>query len=233
MCAMTHLYVCQEAFVRVPWLIDTCYDWFIRVPWLICIFFACEKACPGRKGSLGCVYVALCCRVLQCVAVCYNMLQCVAVCCNVLQCTAVYCSVLQWAAPPQKERGSKVHTCAVTQSLMCHDALICVPLLVRTCVRERRTCVWERRHARERRRLWGSCLYNVSLIRVPWLIRMCAMPHSYVCHDSFICVSWLIHTRAITHSYYARWHSHIYICVCHDSFIRVPWLIHTCATIHS
>jgi len=27
----------------------------------------------------------------------------------------------------------------------------------------------------------------------PWLIHMCAMAHSYVCHDSFICATWLIH----------------------------------------
>ena len=37
---------------------------------------------------------------------------------------------------------------------------------------------------------------------------MCAMTHSYVCHDSFICVPWLIHMRAMTHSY-----------VYHDSFL--------------
>jgi len=55
-----------------------------------------------------------------------------------------------------------------------------------------------------------------------WLIRMCAMTHSYVCHDSFICVPWFIHMCAMTHSY-----------VCHDSFICVPWFIHMCAMTHS
>jgi len=78
---------------------------------------------------------------------------------------------------------------------------------------------------------------------------MCAMTHSYichdsfqcdshhthvwcsrippfclcrVCHDSFMCVPWLIHKCAMTHSY-----------VCHNSFISAPWLIHMFATTHS
>jgi len=32
-----------------------------------------------------CLFVAVCCSVLQCVAVCYSVLQCVAVYCSVLQ----------------------------------------------------------------------------------------------------------------------------------------------------
>jgi len=43
-----------------------------------------------------------------------------------------------------------------------------------------------------------------AFICVPWLIHMCAMTHSYVCHDSFIyafCVPWLIHMCAMTDSY--------------------------------
>ena len=63
----------------------------------------------------------------------------------------------------------------------------------------------------------------------PWLIHIfgilldiCAMTHSYVCHDLFVRVRWLIHTCAMTHSY-----------VYHDSFMRVPWLIHTCTMTHS
>jgi len=51
---------------------------------------------------------------------------------------------------------------------------------------------------------------------------MCAMTHSYVCHDSFICVPWLNHLCAMTHSY-----------LCHDWCIYVPWLIHVWAMSHS
>ena len=39
--------------------------------------------------SLLPLYVAVCCKVLQCVAVCCSVLQCAAVCYNVLQCVAV------------------------------------------------------------------------------------------------------------------------------------------------
>jgi len=69
---------------------------------------------------------------------------------------------------------------------------------------------------------------------VPWLIHMCAMTHSHVCHDSFTCVPWLmwrIH----------RWQTHFssaYLSapcknVWYDSFTSVPWLIHMCAMTHS
>jgi len=80
----------------------------------------------------------------------------------------------------------------------------------------------------------GATTVAVVLVCVPWLILMCAMTHSYVCHDSmmqavavarlqlpwysylchdsFICVSWLIHMCAVTHSYVSVTHSY----VCHD-----------------
>jgi len=88
-----------------------------------------------------------------------------------------------------------------------------------------------------------------------WLIRMCAMTHSYVRHQSFICVPWLIHMCDMTHAH-ATWlvrtvrgllHMFVYfirmcydalICdmthsyVRHDSFICAPWLIHMCAVTH-
>ena len=52
-----------------------------------------------------------------------------------------------------------------------------------------------------------------------WLIHLCAMTHSYVCLDLFICVPCLIHMCAMPHSY-----------VCHASLIHLTWLIHTCDT---
>jgi len=42
------------------------------------------------------------------------------------------------------------------------------------------------------------CQNECLKICVPWLIHMCAMTHSYVCHDSFISVPWLIHICAMT-----------------------------------
>jgi len=48
---------------------------------------------------------------------------------------------------------------------------------------------------------------------VPWLMHICAMTHSYVCHDSFICVPWLIHKCDINHSYtiHVTWLIHMYV----------------------
>jgi len=68
-----------------------------------------------------------------------------------------------------------------------------------------------------------SCVWLDSFLCVPCLIHMCEMTHSYVCHDSSIC--------AMTHPY-APWLIHM----CHDSSIcamthqYVRWLIHMCAT---
>jgi len=59
--------------------------------------------------------------------------------------------------------------------------------------------------------------HDDSLICVPWLIHMCAMTHSYVCHNSCIPVPWLIHVCDMTHS-----------CVWLDSFMCATWLIHVC-----
>jgi len=53
------------------------------------------------------------------------------------------------------------------------------------------------------------------------LTQMCAVTHSNVCRDSFICVPWRIHTCAMTHSY-----------VCHDAFKCVPRLIDRCDRTH-
>jgi len=75
-------------------------------------------------------------------------------------------------------------------------------------------------------------------------IPVCAMTHSHVCQDVFMCVSWLIHMCTVTHSIAdaifcaenlcvvsmcVSWLIHMYAMtysgVWRDSFIRVPWLI--------
>ena len=78
---------------------------------------------------------------------------------------------------------------------------------------------------------------------VPWLIHMCAMTHSYVCHDSFICVPWLgtqEKREAVTPSkqdsfIYVTWLIHMWYVtnsdVWHDSFIYVTWEEGGCHTI--
>jgi len=66
-----------------------------------------------------------------------------------------------------------------------------------------------------------SSRYLNSFLCVPWLIHMCAMTHSDVCHDSCICVTRLNHMCDMTHSD-----------VWHDSFRCVTWPIHTCDVTH-
>jgi len=57
--------------------------------------------------------------------------------------------------------------------------------------------------------------YDACIITGLQVIHMCAVTHSSVCHDSFICVTWLIHMHDMTHS--SAWH---------DSFTCVTLLIH-------
>jgi len=66
--------------------------------------------------------------------------------------------------------------------------------------------------------MYTRAAWHDSFIWVPWLIRTCAIFHSYMCHDSFIHVPWLSPTRAMTHLYTS-----------HDAVIHVPWLIHMSA----
>jgi len=84
---------------------------------------------------------------------------------------------------------------------------------------------------------WCVC---ASFICVPWLIHMCAMIHSCVCHDSFICLCrGMSHVCHMTHTYHETHHSRSECaCVSHDSYILchtslmkwvcmcVTWLIH-------
>jgi len=63
---------------------------------------------------------------------------------------------------------------------------------------------------------WHDPVLSVGCVCMcmTWLVLMCAMISSYMCHESFMCMPWLIHLCDVTHS-----------CVWHDSFIHIPWLI--------
>jgi len=56
-------------------------------------------------------------------------------------------------------------------------------------------------------------------------IHMCAITHSYVCHDSFICVPWLIHIWAMTHLYMSTIMAHIYEWVMTQLWDRCEWVM--------
>jgi len=75
---------------------------------------------------------------------------------------------------------------------------------------------------------------NLTSIHAPlspfvYFIRMCAMIHSYIRHDSFICVPWLIDTwhRSIWHQFMLLW------ALSFISFVCVPWFIRIYAMTHS
>jgi len=83
-------------------------------------------------------------------------------------------------------------------------------------------------------------------IPVSWLVHMCAISGTCVCHDSCICAPWLIHKCAKTRSGESGLIAQICVCsapfmcvitrsyvCCQNWYIRVPWLIHTCAVTHS
>ena len=65
---------------------------------------------------------------------------------------------------------------------------------------------------------------------VPGLNSTCAMPDSYVWHDSFIGVTWPVHRCDMTHSY-AR--CDLFICLTWLIHISATWLIYKCAMNHS
>jgi len=72
----------------------------------------------------------------------------------------------------------------------------------------------------------GPHLYDACVV---WLIRMCAMTHSYVCHDSFICEPWLIHIWTDSFLCGPPFYD---ACEWQDSFKYVPWRIHVCGKTH-
>jgi len=80
--------------------------------------------------------------------------------------------------------------CAMIRSIVSHvtqrnDSCTCVPWLI-----SHDMCAMIRSIVS---RIWFICLTRLIPMCVPWLILfLCAIPHSYVWHDSFICVTGLI-----------------------------------------
>jgi len=185
----------------------------------------------------------VCCSVLQCVAVCCSVLQCVAVCCSVLQYVAVCCSVLQCVAAFSLVAVCRHYmtwldmtwydmTSCTSGVLVSCSILQCLTVpRVSLCDTHTHTLTFDQDITQLHHWLWKpvqrfglgmrSSMPTVE-VGVSWLIRMCAITHPYVWHDSFIRVPGLIHMYDMTHSY-----------VCHDSFICVPWLIHMYDMTHS
>jgi len=71
-------------------------------------------------------------------------------------------------------------------------------------------------------------VWNKWIIYVPWLIRMWAMTHSFICVTRLIYA--LLHAKRSLFMYMCEM---TYLFVCHDSFLHGPWLIPTCDMIHT
>jgi len=126
--------------------------------------------------------------------------------------------VLIWA------RYRHIHFRDMTHSYMCHDPLIWHTRTRTSSAFSAVVSIWRRyqnihivtslMYTQPVLLLYvfAMCVCYICLLNI-FAIYMCAMTHSYVCHDSFTYVPWLIH-------------------VCHDSFMCVRWLIHVCAMTH-
>jgi len=104
----------------------------------------------------------------------------------------------------------------------CRDQFVCVPWLVCLCTMNYSWVWWLVHICNMTYSYVQHDSFNVrhdSSIYVLWLIKIYAVPHSFMWHDSFIGVTWLIHACDMTRSY-----------TCCDSFIFVAWRIHTCGT---
>jgi len=127
-----------------------------------------------------------------------------------------------------------ISICDMTHSHVWHDLLVHVTWLISICdmtmgwlrlVRSikswvsfakepyKKDCILQKRPIFLRSLLTVATLY---LWHESFYIHVCAMMHSYVWHDLFICIRWLIH-----------------MCAWHDSFICMLWLIHMCDMTHS
>jgi len=112
---------------------------------------------------------------------------------------------------------------AMTHSCACHDS-----------------SMWVMTHTVERdaTQTTRSCVCHDSFLSGPWLIRVCAMSHSWghslVCTLTHSCVSWfvciqsLIHVCHDSHDLERGATETTRSCVCQDPFMCVPWLIRVC-----
>ena len=129
-----------------------------------------------------------------CVCVCVYLCVCVCVCVHVCVCVCVRNTRAKRTRSVMRHDSfimwHDLHMCDTAHSLvrhdsfilwndsciLCHDSFICVTWLVHMWHDSFKCVPWliHWRHI--------VCTRHASS---PWLIHMCAMTHSYVCHDSF------------------------------------------------
>jgi len=136
--------------------------------------------------------------------VCCSVLQCVAVCCSVLQCVAVYCSVLQCVVSYTYESCHAHSTCCsvlqcnVSRNESCHACKIKSHHAYKW--RHNKKISWvtsylELMLVRARNLPCNPAEY------VTWLIHMCDMSHWYVRHYLLMRIPCLLLVVNMAHSY--------------------------------
>jgi len=181
-CALNHLCVCPNDWEHI-------HEWVI-----ICV---CAMICPCmRHDSFICVTWCTCVPSLMCVCAMthsyrwYDSIMCV----TWLRCVA-WLMCVKWLV----RAPSLMCVCAMTHSCLCHDSFMCVTWLI---------------HMLHDSFVHVTCFIHAHAIAfgtsksarkgptyVPWLIHICAMTHSRMCHDSLICVPRLIRVCDMTHQF--------------------------------
>jgi len=208
MCAMTHLFVCYNAFTCVSW--PAHYDWlflfFSALIAVVQVSFVTQKSpipTPKRR-----IHAQMCHNLRNMTDSSYLRI------CFMTHSVYIWLILysyeyhdsfyiwVPWLIVPWAQGKDMPHV------NVCHDSMTHMPGLIHSCA------------------MTHSFVWRDSYIRVTWLIYRCDMMHwcawqnsSYAWHDAFIRVTWLIHMCPMTHLH-----------ICHDSFIRAPWLIHMCVT---
>jgi len=123
---------------------------------------------------------------------------------------------------------------ALTHSFVWHDWYLCVTWLIHTCDMTRyhvcrdsllRVVTSERRCCSFLPLFLASCAWQVSFLRMPWLIT----PHFYVCHDSLLnIVPWRENVAVSCLFFSSRTCDISHFYVCHDASLRIPM----CAMTH-
>ena len=194
MCAMTHLNVWHDAFIRLTWLIHMCgvthsYVWHdscICVPWLIHICGVTHSHI--RRDAFMCSMIHL--YVPWPIHMCHDSFTCVATLSYVPwlihTCHDISVRVMTHPCVPWV-----IHVChdsfmgAMPYSDVCHDALYnCYRAAEYSpCSESRGNIVTRLNHT-----CHDSVMCAMPQAYVPCLIHMFDMTHSYVWHDSFTCV---------------------------------------------
>ena len=222
MCAMTQSYVCHDSFICVPWLIHLCamthshvwHDLFLCVPWLI--FMCATTHSHVCHDSFPCVpWLIHVCAITQTHSYgCYDSFVYGISNPSIVDSNHHFLR----CHDSMRRLTCLIQICATTRLYVCHDSVICLPWLIHICAMN---------HSRAYHDSFGCVPWSIQmwnkpswstqgmLIQVPWLFHMCvSYIYSYMCHESFICMTWLVHVCAMTHSH-----------VCNDSFICAIWLI--------